>query len=101
MIVLATAHGLKVTAAAMVPSAAGSEVVSVQTDLTHPPRIVSIRGVDATTHDRAQVVCLSSGDEPARVTNDEMLVALQDIPSVAAEVCNAPSVPPLRWGSAY
>jgi hypothetical protein len=101
MIALTTAYGLKVTAAAMVPSAAGSEVVPVQTDLTHPARIVSIRGVDATTYDRAQVVCVSSGDQPATVTNDEMLVALQDVPSVAAEVCNAPSAPALRWGSAY
>jgi hypothetical protein len=106
---------LQLSAGALVPSAsvnrpggsdpevARSDVsdkrgVAIQATVPSSTRVVSITGVDAAKDDRIQVVCVAAGD---RSDSPTLLVELNDLPDVFAQVCKQPDPPAIRSGSDY
>ncbi len=105
-----TAYGLQLAAASIVPTVADGQhngsyqgldgddireqrAALLQAASTSLARMVLITGLDATTGDRTQVECLTAG---GGIASDALSVDLQDLPCVAALVCNVSSAPVLQ-----
>jgi hypothetical protein len=96
------AYGVELAAARVLPPAAvdvGERHSPLpEAGATTSTHEVLITGLDGTTSDRMQVVCVAASDQ---IAINALVVELKNLRDVAAQLCNIPSAPVVSPGSPY